>query len=334
MTYCSKQCQTSHWKASHRLACKQLKYHRDVERARAKEDGRPAKNRQFIIDWYMERLGLIAEVEFLAWRHRNEEEMHVVCVRTFANSSSSGLPSGTPQLTAMPASQWAQDLYERGMSEAHTALFPDCEYAVTEAFTMSIELNHAGTETWPRYATMSMNFRDPMKMDEALLAQLLQVCILANTFQEKLAAESAVEAHKHAHPEIITQLDVNSPLRVALRHRVHHDTRGCLRGLCSASHLNDTLGLFVSADPKNPSRSIVQLADGQVRSVPKASFEPLRLDTGGVVLHGLTGAAHLNGKLGTLLELNRKSVDRVTVRLVDGRHQEVAVKFANYKCIV
>jgi hypothetical protein len=330
MLYCSEQCQASHWKASHKFVCKELKDERECGHARAKEEGRPGKNRQFLIDWYNANLGLMIEVEILAWKHRSKEERHIICVRTFAHALPSGAPSGTPQVTAMPLSQWVKDLNERDISD-HSKHHLDM---LSGGFTVSLEVDHAGTETWPRPFTMNQTFRHPpAKMDKALLALLLQDCRGASTFTEKVAAESAFEDHKHAHPETTAQLDVNSSLRVALCHRLQHDTRGCLRGLRSASHLNDTLGLFVSEDPNNPTRSLILLSGGQVRSVPKASFEALRPDTGCVVLHGLTGAAHLNGKCGTLLGLKRGSLERVTVRLVDGE-QEVAVKFANYRYIV
>jgi hypothetical protein len=62
--------------------------------------------------------------------------------------------------------------------------------------------------------------------------------------------------------------------------------------------------------------------------VARANFE--RLSCGGrVVLRGLTGAAHLNGKQGTLVGLKPGSLERVIVR-VDGGGEEVAVKIANY----
>jgi hypothetical protein len=93
---------------------------------------------------------------------------------------------------------------------------------------------------------------------------------------------------------------------------------------------------------------LVELADGQVRSVPMANFEFLSIGSkpllqapgidvdkapaelqGRVTLWGLSGAPHLNGKRGTLLRLMPGSLDRVVVRMDDGG-EEVAVKFANY----
>jgi hypothetical protein len=51
-----------------------------------------------------------------------------------------------------------------------------------------------------------------------------------------------------------------------------------------------------------------------------------------VVLRGMTGAAHLNGKLGTLVKLQPGSVEHVIVRL-DDSGGEVAVKFADYEML-
>jgi hypothetical protein len=70
-----------------------------------------------------------------------------------------------------------------------------------------------------------------------------------------------------------------------------------------------------------------------VRSVSNTNFERLKYGTGRVVLHGLVGSAHLNGKRGTLIRLKPGSLERVIVRL-DAGGEEMAVKFANYKSCV
>jgi hypothetical protein len=243
--------------------------------------------------------------------------MCFICVRTCAHSFSTDAPSGTPQVTVVPVSQWVTDLADRDIF-ANSKLYLD----TTEAFTVSFELDHAGTGAWPRPYTLTSKFRHgAAEMDTEIMGLLLKNCIRAKTFQQKVAAETAFQKHEHAHPEIITQLPASSDLRVALGHRLHPDTRGCLRGLHSASRLNDTLGPFVSKDPNNTARPLIQLADEQVRRVQTDNFEPLRLGTDQIVLYGRNSAAHLNGKLGTLLELKSGSVSASRCSLTMGRRR-------------
>ena len=166
---------------------------------------------------------------------------------------------------------------------------------------------------------MIMSYRlDAALMDFLLL---LRDCTDAKTFakthrrkdSKKVVAEAAFQEFKLARSGLVTEMATTTTWQLQFGQRLSTNIIGCLRGLRCASHLNYTLGLFISKDPKSPARSLVDLADGHVRSVPDTNFEAMQLGTGRVILHGLTSAAHLNSKHGTLLRLKPGSLERVIV---------------------
>jgi|AntAceMinimDraft_5_1070358.scaffolds.fasta_scaffold27425_1 hypothetical protein len=323
--YCSTQCQSSHWVSAHKVACQELKEDRKLSHAQQKAEGRPQKNRYLIIDWFKQIPNLNFDVALLAWKHRNDEEPLRILVQTSKQTLSSGAPDGTPQLTAVTLRQWKDIL---GQSE-----FERDDFDANKTYIICFDLDHTGSETWPRHRSLIMQHHlDPVRMDFELL---LKECTEAKSFPEKVAAESAFQVLKLSHPLLVSEfmLPEKKTVRLHFGHRISAGILGCIRGLCGASHLNDKLGLFISKDPNNPMRSAVELADGQVRSVADTNFELLKLGTSRVVLHGLTGAAHLNGKYGTLIQLKSGSLERVVVRL-DAGGEEMAVKFANYNTCV
>lgn len=225
----------------------------------------------------------------------------------------------------MTQRQWKNLLGQTGEFERY-------EFDAKYSYVVCFDLEHTGSETWPRHLSfISQHTMDGDRMDFEVL---LKECTDAKSFPEKLVAESAFQELKLAHQELVTWLPVlDQTLGLHYGLRIYTDVLGCVRGLRGASHLNDTLGLFISKDPNNSTRSAVELADGQVRSVSNTNFECLKYGTGRVVLHGLVGAAHLNGKRGTLIRLKPGSLERVIVRL-DAGGEEMAVKFANYKSCV
>ena len=279
-------------------------------------------------------------MEVLAWKHRNKEQRHFLFVRTFTHHplrtfhhypSPDAPGAGTPYLTAVPWSDLVQ-IFGDGFASA----FDKMDIDLGSYSTVVLDLSHAGTETWPRPNTITMQYRqNAERMDVKLIKHLLNECTSeAKTFLEKVTAESAFQEHMLAHGDLVVKLwETDSSWRLKLDHRLSENICGCFLGVFrEASHLNATLGLFISEDPKAPMQSLVQLAEGQVHSVPEANFEFLRLGINRVVLHGLIGAAHLNDKRGTLLHLKPGSLERVIVRLDDGE-QEVAVKFGNYSLV-
>jgi len=318
--YCSTQCQASHWASSHKAACQELKETRKCTNALDKAEGRPLRNRHFIGDWFRQIPGLNFNVALLAWKHRSTEECPYILVQTFKHVSSSGAPAGTPHLTALTRDQWKQLI---GGGESEMEIY---ETDVESSYIVCFDLENPGSETWPR--RMSLCMQHSMTADRMDFEVHLKECTDAKSFPEKIVAEAAFQELKLAHPLLVSSL-VKIPTHFG--HRLSAGgVIGCVRGLRGASHLNDTIGLFISKDPNNPKRSAVELADGQVRSVSDTNFDLLRIGTGRVDLHGLTGAAHLNGKRGTLLRVKPGSLERVVIRM-DVSGEEMAVKFANFK---
>ena len=64
-------------------------------------------------------------------------------------------------------------------------------------YTVVLDLSHAGTETWPRPNTITMQYRQTAeRMDVKLIEHLLNECTSeAKTFLEKVTAESAFQEH-------------------------------------------------------------------------------------------------------------------------------------------
>jgi len=282
------------------------------------------------LDWYAKTSDVSLNVGLLAWKHRNDAGGCIISVETFKHPSLSGAPAGTPHLKAVPQSQLIQRFPDQSVTSYTADFEPDVRYMV------HIKLDHAGTETWPAITYTLRYWEEPAVMEFQLLDS---ECDRAKTFREKVAAESALQEYKLAHVGLVTTLQ--SADRVIdwvgkLGHRLLQDGRGCFRNITGTLEqhrikpINNTLGLIRGQDPNVPTRLVVEAADGEIYGVSEANFEFMRMGSRRVTFHGLIGAAHLNGKGGTLVRLKPGSLDRVVVRL-DDDGEEVAVKFANYR---
>eukprot|EP00740_Mantoniella_antarctica_P018020 CAMPEP_0198694954 /NCGR_PEP_ID=MMETSP1468-20131203/279540_1 /TAXON_ID=1461545 /ORGANISM="Mantoniella sp, Strain CCMP1436" /LENGTH=125 /DNA_ID=CAMNT_0044450449 /DNA_START=11 /DNA_END=385 /DNA_ORIENTATION=+ len=117
--YCSAQCQSSHCASAHKVACQRLERSRKLSNAQDKAEGRSQKNRSLVIDWFNQIPEFNFDAEILAWKHRNDEEPLRVLVQTSKETSSSGAPDGTPQLTAVTQRQWKNLLGHTGEFERY-----------------------------------------------------------------------------------------------------------------------------------------------------------------------------------------------------------------------
>jgi hypothetical protein len=248
-TYCSgAECQALDW-PSHKVQCKELKSQRQEGLAKSRADGRPWENARLTQDWFAQTPGLFENAALLAWKHRNGEN-YVINVTTCKESSPDGRV--TPQFTAVPRSQWRKP----GLA---ASFFDRTDFNADDAYVVSIALEHAGTETWPAITSEVRYGRDAVLMDYLLF---LKEAVEAKTFPGKVAGESTLQEHILAYPGLLAKLaaDFEEPAETVT---LPSDRRGCIRGLRGASHINDTLGLCVGADPNNPTgRLIVELADG------------------------------------------------------------------------
>lgn len=283
MQYCSVECQASDWTSSHRAQCEEFQRNRKRMTAWGRAEGKPQKNRHFVHEWYTQNPRVALEASNLAWKHRKKDERHFIVVETFDTISSSGVPAGTPQLTAVPKSHLGR-YFGNG---DFVSTFHKNDFDADDVYTVCFILNHSGTETWPQ-VTLTMGYPGGAATMEARL--LITECVEANTFHEKVAAQSAFHEHKVAHPQSIADL---AAAGVPLARFT--DICGCLRELIEPAYLNNTLGFYIpEKEPKDLTTYIVHLVSGHAPRVPKDNFEFLRMGTGRVRLEGLIGAMARN----------------------------------------